>query len=53
MCLIATRDIANEELFYDYRLMTPRLPQWYHRMQDTAYEPEEKNGDEEKGQTKA
>lgn len=38
MCLIATRDICNEEIFYDYRLMTPHLPQWYHRVQDTAYE---------------
>jgi hypothetical protein len=41
MCLIATRDICNEEIFYDYRLMTPHLPQWYHRMQDTAYESPE------------
>lgn len=41
MCLIATRDICNEEIFYDYRLMTSRLPSWYHTVEDNTYdEPE-------------
>jgi len=32
LCLLARRDIANEELIYDYRLQTPKelLPDWYH-----------------------
>lgn len=38
MCLIATRDICNEELFYDYRLVTSQLPSWYHRFEDNAFE---------------
>jgi hypothetical protein len=46
MCLIATRDICNEEIFYDYRLMTSRLPSWYHTVQDLTYDqppdPDEK-----------
>ena len=37
MCLIATRDICNEEIFYDYRLMTSRLPTWYQKFQDDAF----------------
>ena len=45
LCLIATRDVCNEEIFYDYRLMTPQLPSWYHRMNDDAYE-QETEGDE-------
>lgn len=43
MCLIATRDICNEEIFYDYRLLTPQRPSWYHIVQDTAYKVEEGN----------
>jgi len=50
MCLIATRDICNEELFYDYRLMTPHKPQWYTVVQDDAYEIPE--GDDEEEETK-
>jgi hypothetical protein len=49
MCLIATRDICNEEIFYDYRLMTPHLPSWYHRVEDTAYETSQ----EEEGEAKS
>ena len=41
MCLVATRDICNEELFYDYRLMTHHLPQWYHPVQETAFEEQQ------------
>lgn len=37
MCLVATRDVCNEELFYDYRLMTPHRPSWYHIVQDNSY----------------
>jgi hypothetical protein len=29
-CLLARRDIHNEELFYDYRLQTHDTPEWYH-----------------------
>jgi hypothetical protein len=38
MVLVATRDICNEEIFYDYRLASSHLPQWYHQVEDTAYE---------------
>jgi hypothetical protein len=38
LVLVATRDIYNEELFYDYRLASSHLPQWYNRVNDTAYE---------------
>jgi hypothetical protein len=42
MVLVATRDICNEEIFYDYRLATSHYPQWYHPVKDTAYlDPEE------------
>jgi hypothetical protein len=42
MCLLATRDVCNEEVFYDYRLMTGHLPTWYHRVTDTDFaNPEE------------
>jgi hypothetical protein len=37
MVLIATRDICNEEIFYDYRLASNHLPLWYHPVKDTAY----------------
>jgi hypothetical protein len=37
MCLIATRDICNEEILYDYRLMTSRLPSWYEKVQDRTF----------------
>ena len=37
MCLIATRDICNEELFYDYRLMTSHVPTWYTPVEDTYF----------------
>jgi len=46
MCLIATRDICNEEIFYDYRLATSRLPSWYHKMEDTAFEEPEEEEEE-------
>eukprot|EP00977_Amphora_coffeiformis_P011037 scaffold2633_cov156-Amphora_coffeaeformis.AAC.17 len=29
MCLLARRDIKNEELFYDYRLQSNETPSWY------------------------
>lgn len=29
MCLLARRDIKNEELFYDYRLQSTETPDWY------------------------
>eukprot|EP00536_Pseudo-nitzschia_multiseries_P006987 jgi/Psemu1/255826/estExt_Genewise1Plus.C_1560016 len=38
LVLVATRDICNEEIFYDYRLSSGHLPQWYHQVNDTAYE---------------
>lgn len=41
MCLVTTRDVCNEELFYDYRLMTPHRPSWYHIVQDNAYTNDE------------
>jgi hypothetical protein len=37
MCLVATRDICNEEILYDYRLMTSRLPSWYQKVQDDSF----------------
>jgi hypothetical protein len=47
MLLLATRDVCNEEIFYDYRLHTTHLPRWYHGVKDTEFlEPaveEEKN----------
>ena len=49
MCLVATRDICNEEIFYDYRLMTSRLPSWYEKVQDDAFsEPLETTEDKVK-----
>ena len=47
--LVATRDVCNEEIFYDYRLASGHLPQWYHAVNDTDYLPdnEENNVDEE------
>ncbi|KAG7372600.1 betaine aldehyde dehydrogenase [Nitzschia inconspicua] len=41
MVLVATRDICNEEVFYDYRLATSHYPQWYHRVHDDAFEDDE------------
>ena len=41
LVLVATRDICNEEIFYDYRLASSHLPQWYHQVHDTAYEETE------------
>ncbi|KAL3939934.1 MAG: hypothetical protein SGBAC_005420 [Bacillariaceae sp.] len=41
MCLVTTRDVCNEELFYDYRLMTPHRPSWYHTIQDASYTNDE------------
>mmetsp|Transcript_35095 Transcript_35095/g.85008 ORF Transcript_35095/g.85008 Transcript_35095/m.85008 type:complete len:522 (-) Transcript_35095:3677-5242(-) len=41
MCLVTTRDVCNEELFYDYRLMTPHRPSWYQTVQDNAYTNDE------------
>jgi hypothetical protein len=38
MVLVATRDICNEEIFYDYRLATSHFPQWYHPVKDDAFE---------------
>jgi len=38
LVLVATRDICNEEIFYDYRLASSHLPQWYHQVNDSAYE---------------
>ena len=29
LCLLARRDIKNEELFYDYRLQSEETPEWY------------------------
>lgn len=37
MVLIATRDICNEEIFYDYRLATSHLPSWYEPVIDSAF----------------
>jgi hypothetical protein len=53
MCLIATRDICNEELFYDYRLLTSQRPQWYHLVQETAFEdPVEEDKEQEEKEEK-
>lgn len=41
MVLVATRDICNEEVFYDYRLATSHYPQWYHPVKDDAFEDDE------------
>ena len=30
LCLLARRDMNNEELLYDYRLQTEQTPSWYH-----------------------
>eukprot|EP00980_Cylindrotheca_fusiformis_P030515 scaffold24938_cov147-Cylindrotheca_fusiformis.AAC.1 len=46
LCLIATRDICNEEIFYDYRLLTPQRPSWYHLVQDTAYKNDDDDDDD-------
>lgn len=52
MCLIATRDICNEEILYDYRLMTSRLPSWYHTVKDDFFvEPEEEGEEGEEKQS--
>jgi len=45
LVLVATRDICNEEIFYDYRLASSHLPQWYHQVDDTAYEDVDVNED--------
>jgi hypothetical protein len=29
LCLLARRDLCNEELFYDYRLQAEKTPEWY------------------------
>ncbi len=54
LILVATRDICNEEIFYDYRLASSHLPQWYHRVSDTAYEEvnEEFEDDEDENEKK-
>jgi hypothetical protein len=41
MVLVATRDICNEEIYYDYRLATSHYPQWYHPVKDDAFEDDE------------
>ena len=47
LVLVATRDICNEEIFYDYRLASSHFPQWYHQVNDTAYDVvDNKNGDQ-------
>ena len=46
LVLVATRDICNEEIFYDYRLASSHLPQWYHQVNDTAYEAVNENMEE-------
>lgn len=49
MCLIATRDVCNEEIFYDYRLMTSHLPRWYNPVEDRIFVEDgkqEKSGDD-------
>merc|ERR1712028_215712 len=45
--LVATRDICNEEIFYDYRLASSHLPQWYHPVKDTAYVVDTEEDDHE------
>eukprot|EP00531_Pseudo-nitzschia_arenysensis_P018290 CAMPEP_0116149624 /NCGR_PEP_ID=MMETSP0329-20121206/19071_1 /TAXON_ID=697910 /ORGANISM="Pseudo-nitzschia arenysensis, Strain B593" /LENGTH=566 /DNA_ID=CAMNT_0003645999 /DNA_START=49 /DNA_END=1749 /DNA_ORIENTATION=+ len=47
LILVATRDICNEEIFYDYRLASSHLPQWYHQVNDTAYEEVNEEFEEE------
>ena len=47
LVLVATRDICNEEIFYDYRLASSHLPQWYHQVNDTAYEVAHNDDDTE------
>jgi len=47
MVLVATRDVCDEEIFYDYRLASGHLPQWYHRVNDTAYDKVEDIDDNE------
>ena len=37
MCLLAIHDVCDEELFYDYRLMTSHLPDWYDPVRDTTF----------------
>ena len=37
LVLVATRDICNEEIFYDYRLASSHLPQWYDPVNDTSF----------------
>lgn len=32
MCLLARRDVGEEELLYDYRLIGTDLPKWYHKV---------------------
>ena len=44
MCLLATRDVCNEEIFYDYRLMTSHMPRWYSPVQDTHFVETDKEG---------
>jgi len=46
LVLVATRDICNEEIFYDYRLASSHLPLWYHPVVDTAFIVDEKDNDE-------
>jgi hypothetical protein len=42
MVLVATRDICNEEVFYDYRLATSHYPAWYHPVVDINFvDPED------------
>ena len=38
MVLVATRDICNEEIFYDYRLATSHYPKWYDPVKDDSYD---------------
>eukprot|EP00537_Pseudo-nitzschia_pungens_P005936 CAMPEP_0172360156 /NCGR_PEP_ID=MMETSP1060-20121228/4233_1 /TAXON_ID=37318 /ORGANISM="Pseudo-nitzschia pungens, Strain cf. cingulata" /LENGTH=597 /DNA_ID=CAMNT_0013082069 /DNA_START=184 /DNA_END=1974 /DNA_ORIENTATION=+ len=49
MVLVATRDICNEEIFYDYRLSSSHHPQWYHQVHDTAYEAPDSMDDDSDG----
>ena len=50
MVLIATRDICNEEIFYDYRLATSHVPSWYEPVVDLAYSEGGGDEDDEGGQ---
>jgi len=47
LVLVATRDICNEEIFYDYRLASSHLPQWYHPVKDTAFVVDNKEDNSE------